>query len=152
MQILHEIEFRSSFKENLLTCWDCVFLLPKWTGTVILSLSAKTASKKIEALICSMKFLSPEVALCLYKSPIWPSIKCCSHVCTSAPSYDLSMLGWTVSISSFLWQVHRSTILTDCMIFLSPFIYIIKMLTGSFQVHLKSGILGLQNDLLWPLI
>ena len=32
---------------------------------------AKTASKKIEALICSMKFLSPEVALYLYKSTIF---------------------------------------------------------------------------------
>ena len=29
---------------------------------------AKTATKKIEVLICSMKFLSPEVALYLYKS------------------------------------------------------------------------------------
>ena len=32
----------------------------------------KTASKKIGALICSMKFLSPEVALYLYKSAIRP--------------------------------------------------------------------------------
>ena len=29
---------------------------------------AKTASKRVGALIRSMKFLSPEVALCLYKS------------------------------------------------------------------------------------
>ena len=33
---------------------------------------AKTASKKIGALIRSMKFFSPEVALYLYKSAIWP--------------------------------------------------------------------------------
>ena len=32
---------------------------------------AKTASKKIRAFICSMKFLSPEVALYLYKSTIY---------------------------------------------------------------------------------
>ena len=32
---------------------------------------AKTASKKIEALIYSMKFLSPEAALYLYKSTIF---------------------------------------------------------------------------------
>ena len=32
-------------------------------GSYIISIS-KTAIKKIEALICSMKFLSPEVALC----------------------------------------------------------------------------------------
>ena len=31
---------------------------------------AKTATKKIGVLICSMKFLSPEVALYLYKSTI----------------------------------------------------------------------------------
>ena len=31
---------------------------------------AKTASKRIRALICSMKFFSPEVALNLYKSTI----------------------------------------------------------------------------------
>ena len=36
---------------------------------------AKTASKKIGALICSMKFLSPEVALYLYKSKIRPCME-----------------------------------------------------------------------------
>ena len=38
-------------------------------GSCIISI-AKTASKKIAALIHSMKFLSPEVALDLYKSTI----------------------------------------------------------------------------------
>ena len=38
-------------------------------GSYIISI-AKTASKKIGALIRSMKFLSPEVALHLYKSTI----------------------------------------------------------------------------------
>ena len=38
-------------------------------GSCIISI-AKTASKKIAALIRSMKFLSPEVALDLYKSTI----------------------------------------------------------------------------------
>ena len=37
----------------------------------------KTASKKIGALIGSMKFLSPEVALYLYKSTLW----CCMEYC-----------------------------------------------------------------------
>ena len=41
-----------------------------WVSYVIST--AKTASKKIGALICSMKFLSPEVALYLYKSTINP--------------------------------------------------------------------------------
>ena len=38
---------------------------------------AKTASKKIGALICSMKSLSPEVALYLYKSTICPCLGWC---------------------------------------------------------------------------
>ena len=45
-------------------------------GSYIISI-AKTASKKIEALICSMKFLSPEVALYLYKSTnahVWNTV------------------------------------------------------------------------------
>ena len=41
---------------------------------------AKTASKKIRALILSMKFLSPEVALYLYKSTICPCMEYCCHV------------------------------------------------------------------------
>ena len=43
-------------------------------GSYIVSI-AKTASKKIGALIRSMKFLSPEVALYLYKSTIWPCME-----------------------------------------------------------------------------
>ena len=40
-------------------------------GSYIVSI-AKTASKKIAAFILSVKFLSPEVALYLYKSTIHP--------------------------------------------------------------------------------
>ena len=40
-------------------------------GSYIISI-AKTASKKIGTLVCSMKYLSPEAALYLYKSTIWP--------------------------------------------------------------------------------
>ena len=54
---------------------------------------AKTASKKIRALIRPMKFLSPEVALYLYKSVIRPCIEYCCHVCASAPSCYLELLG-----------------------------------------------------------
>ena len=50
---------------------------------------AKTASKKIGALIRSMKFLSPEVALYLYKSTIRPCMEYCCHVWTDAPSCSL---------------------------------------------------------------
>ena len=47
-------------------------------GSYIISI-AKTASKKIGALICSMKFLSPEVALYLCKSTLYGILLC--HVC-----------------------------------------------------------------------
>ena len=53
---------------------------------------AKTASKKIGVLIRSMKFLSPEVALYLYKSTIWPCMEYCCHVWAGAPSCYLELL------------------------------------------------------------
>ena len=53
---------------------------------------AKTASKKTGALICSMKFLSPEVALYLYKSTIPPCMEYCCHVWAGAPSCYLELL------------------------------------------------------------
>ena len=60
-------------------------------GSYIVSI-AKTASKKIGALICSMKFLSPEVALYLYKSTIWPCMEYCCHVWAGSPSCYLELL------------------------------------------------------------
>ena len=48
-------------------------------GSYIISI-AKTASKKIGALIRFMKFLSPEVALYLYKSTIWLCMEYCCNV------------------------------------------------------------------------
>ena len=54
---------------------------------------AKTASKKIGALIRSMKFLSPEVDLYLYKSTIWPCMEYCWHVWADASSCYLELLG-----------------------------------------------------------
>ena len=48
-------------------------------GSYIISI-AKTASKKIGAFIRSMKFLSPEVAMYLYKSTIHPCMEYCCHV------------------------------------------------------------------------
>ena len=53
---------------------------------------AKTASKKIGALIRSTKFLSPEVALYLYKSTIRPCMEYCCHVWAGAPSCYLELL------------------------------------------------------------
>ena len=60
------LEEKSSFKMLGLTFFSKFY----WSSYIISI--AKTASKKIGALICSMKFLSPEVALYLYKSTICP--------------------------------------------------------------------------------
>ena len=60
-------------------------------GSYIISI-AKTASKKIGALIRSMKFLSPEVVLYLYKSTIRPCMENCWHVWAGAPSCYLELL------------------------------------------------------------
>ena len=60
------LEEKTSFKMLGLTFFSKL----DW-GSYIVSI-AKTASKKIGTLIHSMKFLSPEVALYLYKSTIWP--------------------------------------------------------------------------------
>ena len=60
-------------------------------GSCIISI-AKTASRKIGALICSMKFLSPEVPLYLYKSTICPCMGYCCHVWAGAPNCYLELL------------------------------------------------------------
>ena len=80
------LEEKSSFKILGLT------FSPKldW-GSYIISI-AKTASNKIGALIRSTKFLSPEVALCLYKSTIRPCMEYCCHVWAGAPSCYLELL------------------------------------------------------------
>ena len=52
----------------------------------------KTTYKKIDALIRSIKFLFPEVALYLYKSTIQPCMEFCCHVWASAPSCFLELL------------------------------------------------------------
>ena len=63
-------------------------------GYYIISV-AKTAPKKIGALIRSMKFFSPEVALYLYKSTICPCMEYCRHVRANAPSCYLKMFDKT---------------------------------------------------------
>ena len=60
-------------------------------GSYIVSI-AKTASKKIGALIRSMKFLSPEVTLYLYKSTFRPCMEYCCHVWAGASSCYLKLL------------------------------------------------------------
>ena len=59
-------------------------------GSHIISI-AKTASKKIAALIRSMKCLSPEVTLYLYKATLRPCMEYCS-VLGCDPGYSLESL------------------------------------------------------------
>ena len=60
-------------------------------GSYIITI-VKTDSKKIGALFRSMKFLSPEVALYLYKSTIPSYMEYCCHVWAGAPSCYLQLL------------------------------------------------------------
>ena len=60
-------------------------------GSYIISI-AKTASTKIGALMHFMKFLSPEVALYLYKSTIRPYVEYCCHFWAGTPIYYLALL------------------------------------------------------------
>ena len=46
---------------------------------------AKTTSKKIGALICSIKFISSEFTLYLCKSTIQPCMEYCCHAWAGAP-------------------------------------------------------------------
>ena len=52
---------------------------------------AKTASKKIGALICFMKFLSPEITLYLYKSTTQQCMEYCCHVWSGTPRLGPSL-------------------------------------------------------------
>ena len=70
-------------KNHLLRCWD-------WASYIISI--AETASNKIGALIWYMKFLSPEVALYLYKFATRPCMEPCCHVWARTPSWNLDML------------------------------------------------------------
>ena len=68
------LEEKSSFNMLGLT-FSCKL---DW-GSYIISI-AKSASKKSRALIHSLRFLSPEVALYLYKSTICSCMEYCCHV------------------------------------------------------------------------
>ena len=80
------LEEKTSFKMLRLTFSSKL----DW-GSYIVSI-AKTASKKIGALISSMKFLSPEVALYLYKSTIRSCMEYCCDVWAGGPSCYLELL------------------------------------------------------------
>ena len=80
------LEEKSSFK----MLWLIFFSKFFW-GSYIICI-AKTASTKIGALICSMKFLFPKVALYLYKSTICPCVEYYCHVWAGAPTCYLELL------------------------------------------------------------
>ena len=80
------LEEKSSFKMLGLTFSSKL----DW-GSYIVSI-AKPASKKIGALIRSMKFLSPEVALYFYKPTIRSCMEYCCYVWAGAPSCYLELL------------------------------------------------------------
>ena len=75
----------------LVATWNYIGVLKLDWGSYIICI-AKTASKKIGALIHSMKFLSREVALYLYKSTICPCMEYCCHVWAGAHSCYLELL------------------------------------------------------------
>ena len=80
------LEEKSSFKILGLTFYSKL----DWASYII-SIT-KTASRKIGALIRSMKFFSSEVALYLYKSTIRSCMEYCCHVWAGAPSCYLDLL------------------------------------------------------------
>ena len=97
-------------RKNLcLRYWDWLFLL-NWIGALTLSIItfAKTASKKIGALIHSMNFLSSEVALYLHKSTIWACMESYCHVWAGTPSYYLELFDKLQKRNSRTgWLVHH---------------------------------------------
>ena len=80
------LEKKSSFKMLKLT------FSSKLDWGSYITYIAKTGPKKTGALIRSMKFLSIEVALYLYKSTIRPCMEYCCHVWAGTPSCYLEML------------------------------------------------------------
>ena len=80
------LEEKSSFKMLGLTFSSKL----DWSSYIVSI--AKTASKEIGPLIRSMKLLSPEVTLYIYKSTIRPCMEYCCHVWAGAPSCYLELL------------------------------------------------------------
>ena len=89
------LEEKSSFKMLGLTFSSKLVL-----GSYIISI-AKTASKKIGAMIRFMKFLSPEFVLYLYNSTIWPCMEYCCHLWAGAPSCYLESLD---KLQKWIWR------------------------------------------------
>ena len=80
------LDEKSSFKMLGLTFFSKL----DW-GSYIISI-AKSVSKKMGALTCSMKFVSPELAQYLYKFTIHGCMEYCYHVWAGAFSCYLELL------------------------------------------------------------
>ena len=107
------LEEKSSFKILGLTFSSKL----DW-GYYIISI-AKTAPKKIRALIRSMKFLSPEVALYIYKYTTCQCMKYCCHVWAGAPSCYLELL-------DKLQKKYAGLLVLHLVLLLNPW-FIVKM-------------------------
>ena len=84
-------------------------------GSYIISI-AKIASKKIGALIHSMKFISPEVALYLYKSTMHPCMEYYCHVWPGDPSCYLELLDKLKNEYAGLLVLHLRLLLNHWLI------------------------------------
>ena len=84
-------------------------------GSYIISI-AKTDSQKIEALVRSIKFLSPEVALYLYKSIIRSCMEYCCHVWAGASRCYLEMLDCYINGYAGLSVLHLMPLLNPWLI------------------------------------
>ena len=118
-------------------------------GSYIISI-AKTAFKKIGALICSMKFLSSEVALHLYKSTVWPCVEYCCHVWAGAPSCYLELFDklqkricWTVgpSLAASLNLTHHKNVASLSLFLLWDIFSHLNWLNWFHFFVLKGGLL-----------
>ena len=135
-------------KNHLLRCWGWPSLL-NWIGAIISI--AKTVTKKIGALIRSMRFLSPEIALYLYKSTILPCTEYFCHVWAGAPSCYWEFLDklqkriCRTVVPSLASSLEPLAYRRNVASFLSPFLddTRMSMSTVSFLTQLDYGILCL---------
>ena len=78
-------EKESSFNNMLGLIFSSILDWGSYTVSI-----AKTSSKKIGALICSMKFIFPEVAVST--STIFPCMEYCCHVWAGTPTWYWELL------------------------------------------------------------
>ena len=95
---------------------DLIFSTKLDWGSYIIS-TAKTTSRKIGALIRSMKFLSPEVALDLYKYNIHPWMEYCGYFWAGAPICYLELLDKLQNGDAGLLALHLLSLLNPWLIF-----------------------------------